>query len=87
MVEKDLLFIGPFYNGNTALIFLYDMRVLLHQKPILIFFKERLEVVERLHGSSSNDGESTSIDYLGELFTLKAEDLNGYSFGILPLKQ
>ena len=86
MVEYDLLVVGPLHNGHTALALLYDMRVLLYQKFVFVLLEEWLEVVKRLHGSSSNDSKPTFIDYLGELSTLKAEDLDGYSFGVLPLQ-
>lgn len=87
MIEDDLSFVRPLYNGNTALILLDDMRVLLHQKPVLVLLKERLKVIKRLHGSSSNDGEPTPIDNFGELCTLKAKDLNSNFLRVLPLQQ
>ena len=85
MVEDDLLVACPLHNGHTALTLLYDMRILLHHKFVFVLLEERLKIVKRLHGSSSNDSKPTFIDYLGEFSTLKAEDLDGYSFRVLPL--
>lgn len=87
MIEDDLSFVCSLHYGNTALTLLYDMRIFLHQKPVLVLLKERLKVIKRLHGSSSNNCEPTLIDNFGEFCTLKAEDLNGYFFGVLPLQQ
>lgn len=85
MVEDNLSIACPLHNGNTTLTLLDDMRIFFHQKLVFVFLEERLEIVERLHGSSRNNGEPTFIYYFGKLSTFKAEDLYGYSFGILPL--
>lgn len=87
MIEDNISIACPLHNGNVALTFLDDMRVLLHHILVFVLLEKRLEVVERLHGSTCYDGEPTLIDYLGEFSTFKTEDLNSYSFGILPLKQ